>query len=178
MLSSALKPCCAASAAFTPSIAASPAWYSRATLVFGGGGQTADEVADKRDRLRHLRCIEPQQLPGGNRGGEDRDEAAVKPAAAKAGGDRLADPPRRLVAQHDRRQHLLAAGAGALGDGERRRGQRRAGMDDLAQIAVVEAAASLITALTCAASASGSLGPASNHSVASGRRRARAPVPG
>jgi hypothetical protein len=47
MLSSAVKPRCAASAAFKPNIAASPAWYSRATLVFAAAASPPIEVADK-----------------------------------------------------------------------------------------------------------------------------------
>jgi hypothetical protein len=61
----------------------------------------------------------------------------VKAAVAKAGRDRRADASRRLIAEDDCRQYVLAAGAAALGHGKRGRDERRAGMDDVAQIAVV-----------------------------------------
>ena len=99
--------------------------------------QPADRGGRERDRLRHTRGIELQQPPGGDRAAKDRGKAAMKPAGAEAGGDRFADAPGRLVAEDDRRQHILAAGAGPLGEGERGGHERRAGMDDIAQVAVV-----------------------------------------
>ena len=112
-------------------------------MVFAGDAgvgrrrEPADRGRRQCDRLRGLRRVEVQQPRRGNRAGEDRDEAAVKALAAKARRDRFADPPRRLIAEHDRGQYLFAAGAAALGDRQARRGQGCAGMDDVAQIAVV-----------------------------------------
>ena len=101
------------------------------------GGQPADRRRRQRDRLRHLRRVEPQQPRRRHRGGEHRAVAAVKAARAEAWRDRLADAPGGLVAADDRCQHRLAAAAVAFGDRQRDRGQRRAGMDDVAQVAVV-----------------------------------------
>ena len=95
------------------------------------------EVADKAIGLGHLRRVETEQPPGGDRTGKDRDEAPVKAPGAEAWGDRFADAPRRFVAENDRRQHLLSPGAAALGHGERSGDEGCAGMDDVAQIAVV-----------------------------------------
>ena len=61
----------------------------------------------------------------------------MKPTFAELRADRVADATRRLVAEHDCRQHVAAAGASSLGEGETCRGQRRTAMDDGAQIAIV-----------------------------------------
>ena len=127
----------AASAAFDPEHRREPGVVFAGDAGIGRRREPADRGRRQCDRLRRLRRVEMQQPRRGNRGGEDRDEAAVKALAAKARRDRFADPPRRLVAEHDRGQHLFAAGAAALGDRQARRGQGCAGMDDVAQIAVV-----------------------------------------
>ena len=103
----------------------------------GRGGEPADRGRRQGDRLSHLFAIQPQQPRGCDGGGENSDQAAVKPVSAKAWSDRLADPSGSLVAEHDRRENILAAGAGPLGHGEAGGGQRRAGMNDVAQVAVV-----------------------------------------
>ena len=61
----------------------------------------------------------------------------MKTARAEAGCDRFPDAPRRLIAEDDRRQHVLSAGAGPLGNGECGGGEGRAGVNDIAQVAVV-----------------------------------------
>ena len=97
----------------------------------------------------------------------------MKAPGTQARRNRLANAPRRLVAQDDGGQHVLAAGTCALRHGERGGDQRGAGMDDIpCRSLSSEAAASLMTALTRAASATGSLGPESNQTEASGVRRA------
>jgi hypothetical protein len=61
----------------------------------------------------------------------------VKAAAAEARGNRFTDTPGGFVAENDRRQHVLAPGAGPLGGGERGGDESRAGMHDVPQVAVV-----------------------------------------
>ncbi len=127
------------------------------------------DVADQGNRLSHLRRIEVHEPAGGDSTGKDRDETAVKTARAEAGCDRFADAPRRLIAEDDRCQHLLSAGAASAR--QRRARSRRAACRQctiLRRSLSSEAAASLATALTCAASAIGNLGPEANQSEASG----------
>ena len=95
-----------------PSIAESPAWYSRATLVLAATMQAADRGRGERDRLRHLRLRQPEERPGRDRAAEDRGDRAVEAALAAARGERLVDAPRDLVAEHHRREHVAAARAG------------------------------------------------------------------
>ena len=101
------------------------------------GHQSADRGRREGHRLRHLRCVEAQQPAGGNSPRENSDQAAMKSTGAKAGCDRLADAPGRLVAEDDCRQHVFASRSIPLGHGERRGDECRTGMDDVAQIAVV-----------------------------------------
>ena len=61
----------------------------------------------------------------------------MKAPGTQARRNRLANAPRRLVAQDDGGQHVLAAGACALRHGERGGDQRGAGMDDIPQVAVI-----------------------------------------
>ena len=83
----------------------------------------------------HLLVRELQELRGGGGAGERDDLRGVHAAAPAAA--RLADPARRLVAEDHRAEQVLPRGAGALGDGEARRGERRAFMGGVADVAVV-----------------------------------------
>jgi len=108
---------------------ASPAWYSRATLVSAA-------VARPRDRLRQLFRIQSQQVARRDCRREHRTEAAVEAAAAKPR-DRFADAPGRFITEHHRRQHRRAIGTVAFRERQRGRGQWRAAMHDVAQVAVI-----------------------------------------
>src|ERR1700745_3159920 len=109
MRSSARYPRRAASAAWIPSVAASPAWYSRATLVLAAAISPPIDLADRAIAWAICAASRPKERPGGDAPAKSPTQAAVKAAVAEAGGDRLADAPRRLVAENDRRQHLGAA---------------------------------------------------------------------
>ncbi len=89
-------------------------------------------------------------------------------AVAELRADRSADAPRGLVAADHRRQHLATARAKALGQRQRGGGQRRAAMDDGAQIAVVRRGGVAHHRVDLRRSAAGSFMPTSNHSEACG----------
>ena len=99
-----------------PSIAASPAWYSRATECPRRSPSPPIDVADSAIACAICAASSRQQSRRCDRGGEDCAVTAVEAALPEAWRDRFADPSGRLVAAHDRRQHRFAAGAVALGD--------------------------------------------------------------
>ena len=123
-------------AAWMPSNVALPQLYSRATLVSAAFASPPAEVA-----ARPIACVVCSASSRSSRAAapgrrEDRARRAVKPAHPRIR-HRVDDTSGQLVAEHDRRQHVLAARAVVLGDRQRGRGQRRAAMHDVAQIAVV-----------------------------------------
>ena len=61
----------------------------------------------------------------------------MKSTGAKAGCDRIANAPGRLVAEDDCRQHVFAVRTGPFGHRKRRGHENRTGMDNVAQVAVV-----------------------------------------
>jgi hypothetical protein len=61
----------------------------------------------------------------------------VKTTCAEARCDRFPDAACRLIAEDDRRQHVLSAGTGPLGNGESGSGKGCTGVNDIAQVAVI-----------------------------------------
>ena len=84
-LSSHRKPRCAARAAFMPSIAARPAWYSRATDVSAAVAKPPIEVADSAIACAICTASSCSIRAGGDRGGEHRAKTAVEAACRKPG---------------------------------------------------------------------------------------------
>ena len=62
----------------------------------------------------------------------------METAVFETGRDGFADTSRRFVTQYHRRQHRFAIGGLSLGEAQGSGGQRRAGMHDSAQIAIVQ----------------------------------------
>ena len=61
----------------------------------------------------------------------------MKAPGAKAGRNRFTKASGRLIAKHNGRQHIFAAGPDAFGERQRRGCQRRARMHDVAQVAII-----------------------------------------
>ena len=144
-----------------PSSVALPQLYSRATLVSAAFASPPAEVAVEPDRVRRLLDIEAQQSRRRACRREDRARRAVK--AAHAGiRHRVDDAPGQFVAEHDRGQHVLAAcrelSCSAIASAVAVSGVPQCTM--LRRSLSSEAAASLITALTCAAPTDRQLGAA------------------
>ena len=101
----------------------------------GADREAAHRRRGQADRVRHLLVGQPEELRGRDDPAERDDHGGVE--TLPVGAERLADPACSLVARHDRAEQVLARRAGALADRETGRGESRAGVSDVTQVAVV-----------------------------------------
>ena len=100
--------------------------------------QPGGEGGDGRERVREAGPVELEQLGRGRCGAEAADGAGVVPVLVVGAAHRRADAGRDLVADDHRAQECFAARATGLGERERGRDRRRAGVVDAVAEDVVD----------------------------------------